>query len=146
MSLIRIEKEDEIPKNDALASLQSSIANTLIDTSIDILRSTDTSFLNTNNDAIIILPCTTNSDAKLVLDKLVTAINSKLADSKTVFKDFYNYTAITFPDNGETLQELLQSAFSKISNQNMIKQISSISPDIRNSANKRYHQFKKWWF
>jgi hypothetical protein len=51
---------------------------------------------------------------------------------------------VTFPEEGENFQQLMETAFRKVSSKEMLEKITSIPTDARNYADKIYSRYKRW--
>jgi Response regulator containing a CheY-like receiver domain and a GGDEF domain len=108
------------------------------------LRVTDTIVVSKTRDIIIVLPCTGESGAKLVCEKIKASIFQELIRINADFNDYIYPVYVTFPKEGDDFQMLMENAFKKVSEKEMLEKIVSISPDTRKYANSSYNQFRKW--
>lgn len=111
----------------------------------EALRATDTMVLNNNRDVIIILPFTDRSGASLVSEKIKSGMETEFRRMNTSQNGYIYPVHVTFPDDGEDFQELMQKAFKKISDKEMLERIVSIPTDTRRYADKSYNRYRKWF-
>ncbi len=111
----------------------------------ELLRATDTMVLNPGRDVIIVLPCTDEPGARLVSEKIKAGMEAEFKRMNTS-QDGYIYPVhVTFPADGGSFQELMQKAFKKISDKEMLERIVSIPTDTRRYADKSYNLYRKWF-
>ncbi len=108
------------------------------------LRVTDTIVMSRSRDIIIVLPGTGEAGAKLVCEKIKAGIFQELMRINADLNDFIYPVHVTFPKEGEDFQGLMENAFKKVSDREMLEKIESITPDARKYANSRYNQFRRW--
>lgn len=109
------------------------------------LRSTDTIVLNHDRDIIIVLPCTDEAGARLVCNKIKLQMEPEFEKIK-VDQNEYIYTVyVTLPKDGDSFQMLMEAAFKKVSNKEMLERIVSIPTDTRRYADKSYNRYQKWF-
>ena len=111
----------------------------------EALRATDTMVLNNNRDVIIVLPCTDEAGASLVSEKIKAGMESEFKRMNTSPHGYIYPVHTTFPSDGENFQELMQKAFKKISDKEMLERIVSIPSDTRKYADKSYNKFRRWF-
>ncbi len=111
----------------------------------ELLRATDTMVLNHSRDVIIVLPCTDEPGARLVSEKLKAGMEAEFKKMNTS-QDGYIYPVhVTFPHDGGSFQELMQKAFKKISDKEMLERIVSIPTDTRRYVDRSYNRFRRWF-
>lgn len=110
-----------------------------------ILRTTDTIVMSKSRDIIIVLPCTGESGAKQVCEKIKAALFQELLKINADLNDYIYPVHVTFPKEGEDFQKLMENAFKKVSEKEMLEKIVSITPTTRKYSNNRYNQFRKWF-
>ena len=108
------------------------------------LRVTDTIVMSKSRDIIIVLPCTGESGAKLVCEKIKADIFQELMNMNADLNDYIYPVHVTFPKEGEDFQKLMENAFKKVSNKEMLEKIVSLTPDARKYSNNSYNQFRRW--
>ena len=124
--------------------LRRSIFSISAAQSKEVLRSTDTIVMNGGRDIIIVLPCTEEIGARLVCEKIIKLSEpefKKLSTDKSV----HIYPVyVTYPDDGESFQELMETAFKKVSDKEMLEKIVSIPTNARKYADKSYNRYRRW--
>ncbi len=124
--------------------LRRSVFSISVVESKEALRSTDTIVMNDGRDIIIVLPCTEEIGARLVCEKIVKLSEpefKKLSTDKSV----HIYPVyVTYPDDGENFQQLMETAFKKVSDKEMLEKIVLIPTDARRYADKSYNRYKRW--
>ncbi len=128
----------EISNKDKIFSLAAQKARS-------ILRTTDTIVMSKSRDIIIVLPCTGESGAKQVCEKIKAALFQELLKINADLNDYIYPVHVTFPKEGEDFQKLMENAFKKVSEKEMLEKIVSITPTTRKYSNTRYNQFRKWF-
>lgn len=111
----------------------------------EALRATDTIVLNQNRDIIIVLPCTDESGAQLVCNKIKSKMEPEFEKIKADQNEYIYPVYVTFPKDGDSFQMLMQTAFMKVSNKEMLEKIVSIPTDTREYADKSYNRYQKWF-
>lgn len=109
-----------------------------------ILRVTDTIVMNKARDIIIVLPCTGESGAKVVCEKIKAGLFQEFIKINADLNDFIYPVHVTFPKEGEDFQKLMENAFKKVSDKEILEKIVSINPNDRKYSNSSYNQFRKW--
>ena len=132
----RIHKE--IANKDRVFPLAAQLAHAA-------LRSTDTISINKGRDIIIVLPCTSQEGAEAVCNKLKDGIIEELRNMEIDQSEYIFPVHVTYPDDGDNFQSLMECAFGKVSVKEMLEKIASIPTDTRQYANRRYNQFRKWF-
>lgn len=110
-----------------------------------LLRSSDAVFFNTNGDAIYILPHTSKQGSTVVGDMIRKTAAHKLKNWGWNFDEIFYQITVTFPEDGHDFQSLMEAAFKKISDRQLLDRITSIPIDIRKYARKRYNQLNSWF-
>ncbi len=113
-------------------------------TARNTLRVTDTIVMSKSRDIIIVLPCTGESGAKLVCEKIKSGIFLELIKINADLSDYIYPVHVTFPKEGEDFQKLMENAFKKVSDKEMLEKIVAITPNVRKYSNNSYNQFRKW--
>lgn len=111
----------------------------------EALRSTDTITINHNRDIIIVLPCTDESGARLVCEKIKSLTEPEF---KKIDPDNNRYiypVYVTYPKDGDSFQSLMRMALKKVSDKEMLERIVSISNSARKYADRSYNRYKKWF-
>ncbi|MCX7745290.1 MAG: response regulator [Clostridia bacterium] len=130
--------EDSISKE-----LREKIYSVAIEGAKLSLRSTDTAILNNSSDILVVLPGSDASGASVVIEKIKSHISEKLEQINVKFDDIFYSVSVTFPDEGKDFQSLMESAFKKISDKELLEQISSILVSTREYADKIYRRFNR---
>lgn len=110
----------------------------------EALRATDTIVLNNDRDIIIVLPCTDETGAQLVCEKIKSLSEPEFAKMNLDRNEYIYPVYVTFPKDGDTFQAIMQMAFKKISDKEMLERIVSIPSDKRKYADKSYNRYRKW--
>lgn len=132
------------PERTVSASSRASVYAAAVKTAKEALRSTDTIALNGDRDIIIVLPCTDEAGAQLVCEKIINLLEPEFR-KLSIDKNMYIYPVyVTLPRDGESFQQLMQKAFKKVSDKEMLEKIVSIPTDTRNYANRSYSRHR-WW-
>lgn len=129
--------QTEIKNKDTIFTIASQKARSS-------LRVTDTIVVSKTRDIIIVLPCTGESGAKLVCEKIKAGIFQELVRINADLNDYIHPVYVTFPKEGDDFQKLMENAFKKVSEKEMLEKIVSITSDTRKYANSSYNQFRKW--
>jgi CheY-like chemotaxis protein len=111
----------------------------------DILRNTDTVVSNPNGDIIILLPGTGLSQVQIVQDKINSCGIKTASEHNMIFNESYLTIPVTFPEEGDSFQALIQAAFRKLESREMLDRMSAIPAKTRQFANRRYNQFNRWF-
>jgi DNA-binding NarL/FixJ family response regulator len=109
------------------------------------LRATDTIVLNKDRDIIIVLPCTDESGAALVSNKIKSFIEPEFKKINDNLIKYFYPVYVTFPKDGEDFQALMETAFNKVSAKEMLEKIVSIPADTRKYIDKSYNRYMKWF-
>lgn len=109
------------------------------------LRATDTIVLNKGRDIIIVLPCTDESGAILVCEKIKSYIEPEFKKINDSLNDYIYPVHVTFPRDGQDFQALMETAFKKVSTKEMLEKIVSIPLDTRKYVDKSYNMYMKWF-
>lgn len=125
-------------------SLRKSVFSIAVEKSREALRLTDTIVLNGNRDIIIVLPCTEEAGAQLVCEKIVKLSEPEFKGLSIDISQQVYPVYVTFPGEGENFQQLMETAFRKVSSKEMLEKITSIPTDARNYADKVYNRYKRW--
>ncbi|NLK88423.1 MAG: response regulator [Clostridiaceae bacterium] len=110
----------------------------------EALRLTDTIVMNGNRDIIIVLPGTDEIGARLVCEKIVKLLDPEFKRLSIDISQRVYPVYVTFPDDGNSLQQLMATAFKKVSDKEMLEKITSIPTDARKYADKSYNRYKRW--
>ncbi len=110
----------------------------------DALRATDTIVLNQNRDILIILPCTDAAGTQLVSEKIKESMDSEFRKMKIDRNEYIYPVHVTFPEDGSSFQMLMQKAFKRIADKEMLEKIVSIPSDTRRYADKSYNRYRRW--
>lgn len=109
------------------------------------LRSTDTIIINHNRDIILVLPCTDESGAQLVCEKIKSQTEPEFKKINMDHNGYIYPVYVTYPKDGDSFQSLMKMAFKKVSDKEMLEKIVSIPDDARRYANKIYNRYRKWF-
>lgn len=109
------------------------------------LRATDTIVMSGDRDIIIVLPGTTEAGAVLVCEKIKTGIFRELEKIKADKVDCIYPVNVTYPKDGEDFQSLMETAFKKVSDKEMLEKIVSIPAETRKYADESYSKYNRWF-
>jgi PleD family two-component response regulator len=109
------------------------------------LRSTDTLFINNERDIIVVLPYTDHNSARLVCEKLRGQMELEFEKTGTERNECIFPVFVTFPKDGDGFQALMETAFKKVSDKEMLEKIISIPTETRSYADRSYNKFRKWF-
>jgi PleD family two-component response regulator len=109
------------------------------------LRTTDLIVMSNNRDIIIVLPNTNEAGAQLVCEKIKTQMEPEFVRINANKNEYIYPVLVTFPKEGESFQMLMEAAFKKVSDKEMLEKIVSIPTVTRNYADKSYNKYKKWF-
>jgi len=107
------------------------------------LRSTDTVFLNTNGDMFILLPSTDSEKAKMASYKIEEILKGIISETGKRFSDQFISVFVTFPEDGDGLNNLLKNAIKKIENKKALEAMTSILVSAQERGKIAYNQYKK---
>lgn len=110
----------------------------------DALRATDTIVLNQNRDILIVLPCTDEFGARLVSEKIKKSMDLEFSKMNIDRTEYIYPVYVTFPKDGNSFQQLMEKAFKRISDKEMLEKIVLIPQDARRYADKSYNRYRKW--
>ncbi len=127
------------------SSVKEAVFATIADTARQSLRETDTIVMSRDGDIIIVLPGTSREGAELVCDKIKNGIAQDLAKINTDRLNCIYSVHITFPEDGEDFQDLMEAAFKKVSDKEMLEKIVSIPAETRKYADKTYNKYNRWF-
>ncbi len=125
--------------------LRESVFSIAAAKSKESLRLTDTIVMNGNRDIIIVLPCTEEIGARLVCEKITKLSEPEFKGLSVDISQRVYPVYVTFPNDGESFQQLMQTAFKKVSDKEMLEKITSISTDARKYADNSYNRYKRWF-
>ncbi len=109
------------------------------------LRATDMIVMSNDRDIILVLPSTDETGAQLVSDKIRTQMEPELERINASKNEYIYPVFVTFPKDGESFQKLMETAFKKVSDKEMLEKIVSIPTGTRRFADKSYSKYKKWF-
>ena len=109
------------------------------------VRTTDAVFTNKNRDIIILLPCTDEAGVKTVCEKIRMKIEQELEKAGAEKSRRIYPVSVTFPEDGDNFQMLMEKASKKISDKEMLEKIVSVPQDKRDYAEKSYSRYRKWF-
>ncbi|GEM_PF-239510 len=107
------------------------------------LRITDYAILN-NKDIIIVLPNTNAAGAKVVDTKIATKIDTSLNELNLKFNDLFFSTTVTFPEEGNDFQSLMNAAIKKVSDKEMLEKFTNILDNNKLNIAGSYSKYKKY--
>ncbi len=110
----------------------------------DALRATDTIVLNQNRDILIVLPCTDAAGTQLVSEKIKKSMESEFSKMRIDRTEYIYPVHVTFPEDGSNFQMLMQKAFKRIADKEMLEKIVSIPSGTRRYADKSYNRYRRW--
>jgi len=113
--------------------------------SAKILRVSDIFFLNNQKELLVILPGVGSKEATIACNRLKTAFTEEFEKMSIEYDELFFSVCVTFPEDGENFQGLMQSAFKRIADKEMLEKIASIPVNTRRYANRRYNQFNRWF-
>lgn len=125
-------------------NLRKSVFSIAAAKSRESLRLTDTIVMNGNRDIIIVLPCTEEIGARLVCEKIVKLSEPEFKSLSVDISQQVYPVYVTFPEDGESFQKLMETAFKKVSSKEMLERITSIPTDARKYADRSYSRYKHW--
>lgn len=134
-----VEKEETAHRYEAAFSIASEKMRSA-------MRATDTIVMNGMRDVIAILPCTDHEGAESVCDKIKTQIDEDVKSAQMDPDAALYPVHVSFPEDGDSFQALMESAFKKVSDKQMLEKIAQIPANQRKYANRRYNQFRKWFW
>ncbi len=111
----------------------------------EALRATDTIVLNRDRDIIIVLPCTDEAGARMVSEKIKSYTEPEFSKINSNRNEYLYPVYVTYPKDGDSFQAMMQTAFRKVADKEMLEKIASIPPDTRKYADKSYNRYRKWW-
>lgn len=109
------------------------------------LRATDTIVMSRDRDILIILPGTDNAGAGLVCEKIKSALFDGLEKLNADRAEYIYPVHFTFPEDGEDFQALMENAFKKVSDKEMLEKIVSIPANTLKYADRSYNRYRKWF-
>lgn len=122
---------------------KKKICRIIFETTSQLLRVTDNVVMNEDKDVLVLLPTTDEAGAKAVCDRLEARIAREISKTNRKYSDLFHTISVSYPKDGDNFQRLMESAFKKITDKEMLKKITSIPMDMRKYANNRYNQFRK---
>ncbi|HEX2945091.1 MAG TPA: response regulator [Clostridia bacterium] len=124
---------------------KASVFNIAAKKAREALRATDTIVLNHGRDIIIVLPCTDETGARLVSEKIKAYTEPEFEKINSNRNEYIYPVYVAYPKEGDSFQALMQTAFRKIADKEMLEKITSIPSDTRKYADKSYNRYRKWW-
>ncbi len=125
--------------------LRESVFSIAAAKSREVLRLTDTIVMNGTRDIIIVLPCTEVIGARQVCEKIIKLSEPEFKILSTDISQQVYPVYVTYPEDGDSFQQLMEVAFKKVSDKEMLEKITSIPTDARKYANKSYNRYKRWF-
>lgn len=142
---VNLKGQDGTPPDDAMLEQLSALCAQSAEMIRRSLRTTDSVFLNGEVDIIIVLPGTGHAGAQTVSKKICSLLQEVPDWLPLKFSDIYYPAIVTYPQDGVSFQALMEVAFKKIADKEMLDKITSIPVGTRNLARKRYNQFRRWF-
>lgn len=105
----------------------------------------DCIFYAASGDIIIVLPCTDAMGTSIATAKIRNTLQDYFAASGSTLDQIYQLASATCPEEGDSVEKLLDSARQKISDRQLMDRIAAIPPDTLQYARKRYNQFSLWF-
>lgn len=130
-------------KQQTAADMRASIFAIAAEKARKALRSTDTIVLNHDKAIIIVLPCTDETGARLVCDKIKLQMRPEFEKIKADLNEYIYPVYVTLPKDGDSFQTLMEAACVKVSSKELLEKIVSIPTDTRRYANKLYSRYQK---
>lgn len=124
--------------------LKKSVFSIAAAESKEVLRLTDTIVMNGDRDIIIVLPCTEEDGARLVCEKIVKLSEPEFKKLSIDKSQRIYPVYVTFPGDGESFQQLMETAFKRVSDKEMLEKITLIPTDAREYADKSYNRYRRW--
>lgn len=109
------------------------------------LRATDLIVMGNDLDIIIVLPSTNEAGAQLVCEKIRTRMEPEFIKINANKNEYVYPVFVTFPKDGDSFQMLMETAFKKVSDKEMLEKMVSIPTGTRKYADKSYNKYKKWF-
>jgi PleD family two-component response regulator len=109
------------------------------------LRATDMIVMSNNRDIIIVLPCTDETGAQLVCEKIRTQMEPEFEKMHASKNEYIYPVYVTYPKDGDSFQTIMENAFKKVSDKEMLEKIVSIPTGTRKFADKSYNKYTKWF-
>lgn len=128
------------------SSIHRDILSSVCEKIKAMLRISDTIVLGTDNEILIVLPGTDSAGANVFWERIKQSISELPINSNINNTDYYYSAHVSFPEDGTNFQDLMESAFKKISHKEMLQKISSIPLNKRKYADKLYNKFKGFYF
>jgi PleD family two-component response regulator len=134
--------EGEVKPGSENAALIYSIA---VQKAKESLRATDMIVLSNERDVIIVLPCTNEAGAKLVCEKISAQMEPELERINASRNEYIYPVYVTYPKDGDSFQLLMETAFKKVSDKEMLEKIVSIPTGTRNYADRSYSKYNRYF-
>lgn len=109
------------------------------------LRASDTVFFNDNGDVLLLLPFTGKAGSLTVVERIKSVSLERLKACGISFDDAYYSIIVSYPEDGDCFQQLMECAYKRISDRQLLEKLASIPPDTRENARNRYNQFVRWF-
>ncbi len=135
-------KEESYKGKENIQELMEKAYSIAIDRVKRSLRITDYAILN-NKDIIIVLPNTGAAGANVVNEKISLYIDIGLKSIDVKFNDFFFSTCVTYPEDGDDFQLLMERALKRVADKEMLEKLTNILDGTKEYASNRYKQFKK---
>lgn len=108
------------------------------------LRMTDQAFANEAGDIAVVLPATEAAGAERALRKIAGALCEQIPLPEGHSCDEYYGVAVSYPEDGETLEELIREAFTKIDSKRQLETVSSRLHRNMAQANYQYRRAQRF--
>lgn len=109
------------------------------------LRATDMIVLNNNRDILIVLPCTNESGAQMVCEKIRTQMEPEFEKINASRNEYIYPVYVIYPKDGDSFQILMEAAFKKVSDKEMLEKMVSIPTGTRKYVDKSYSKYNRWF-
>lgn len=106
------------------------------------IRSTDMVFLINKTDMLVLLHYADTDGAMHVLEKIKIRVNSYLNKLKLNLDKIFHTTCVTYPTQGENLQDLMNLALKKTSEKSALDELVAVNKSTFNKA-KMYYTIEK---
>ncbi len=107
------------------------------------VRNTDMVFGVNKTDIMVLLHYASTSGATAVLEKITTKVNGYLQDLSLKFNELFYISIVTYPHDGNSLEELINLAVKKTAEKSALDQIVTVSKSKFENAKSYYSLGKK---
>lgn len=120
-----VAQEKALSENGEDAELTSSLQKTVLETFKKNLRATDMVFMNDAGEIMAVLPATGATGAENVLGKVIGQLHNQLSENERKLSDAYYGISVSYPQDGDTLNDLIKAAFQKIDSKRQLEKVSA---------------------